>query len=146
MHFSGLSQGGGVELSRQQAKSNKHWRWGPADYTVKGTAFPTLSYSPCSTCNTYINKHLLSPLHCALTVVESWGCVERNGLEEIENIKPVFVLHCCTHHGELSHIFFFSLQNKSWAVLLSEILQTTEVREQLQKVCLIYRNQLTNGG
>lgn len=97
-----------MELSQQQAKNNKPWRWGPADYTVKGTAFPTLSHSPSSTCNTYINKQRLSPFHCALTVAVSVkGWVERNGLQKTENINPVFVLHCCTHR---SHIFF--LQNK----------------------------------
>ena len=60
-----------MEHGRHQAKNNKPWRWGPADYTVKGTAFPTLSHSSSTTCNAYINKRRLSPLHCALTVVGS---------------------------------------------------------------------------
>lgn len=51
----------------------------PADYTVKGTAFPTLSYSPSSTCNTYTNKQGLSLFHCALTVTESYSWVDGNG-------------------------------------------------------------------
>lgn len=35
-----------MELSQQQAKNNKPWRWGSADYTVKGTVSPPSSILP----------------------------------------------------------------------------------------------------
>lgn len=89
-----------MELSQQPAKNNKPWRWGPADYTVKGTAFPTLSHSPSYTCNTYINKHA-----CHHFIVHKRWLRVKVGWREMDwkrmkTSNQMFVLGCCTRQGK----------------------------------------------
>lgn len=105
MYFSGLSQGGSMELSQQQAKNNKPWRRGSADYTVKGTAFPTLSHSPSSTCNLHTQTTPVTISLCANGGSELRAGGEKWIEKDLKNIKPVFVLHCCIRENK-SYFYF----------------------------------------